>query len=250
MTLYCAIMSFVLGSVFGSFINCFAWRITHHESILKGRSHCAVCGHTLAALDLVPIFSWLFLRGKCRYCGEKISPRYMLTELALGAAFLLCFLRFGFSWETLRMMALSVALLGLSLVDLEIQEIPDGFIIYGIALWALMLPLMAEPVKALWQGLLSGVLIGGGILLVSLVMDKVLKKESLGGGDVKLLFMVSLYMSPIAALINLVLACVVGLLFVVALKREKIPFGPSISLASFATVLMGEQIAAWYLGLF
>jgi len=81
-------------------------------------------------------------------------------------------------------------------------------------------------------------------------MDKVLKKESLGGGDVKLLFMVSLYMSPIAALINLVLACVVGLLFVVALKREKIPFGPSISLASFATVLMGEQIAAWYLGLF
>jgi len=250
MTLYCAIMSFVLGSVFGSFINCFAWRITHHESILKGRSHCAVCGHTLAALDLVPIFSWLFLRGKCRYCGEKISPRYMLTELALGAAFLLCFLRFGLSWETLRLMALSVALLGLSLVDLEIQEIPDGFIIYGIALWAVMLPLMAEPVKALWQGLLSGVLIGGGILLISLVMDKVLKKESLGGGDVKLLFMVSLYMSPIAALINLVLACVVGLLFVVALKREKIPFGPSISLASFATVLMGEQIAAWYLGLF
>jgi len=161
MTLYCAIMSFVLGSVFGSFINCFAWRITHHESILKGRSHCAVCGHTLAALDLVPIFSWLFLRGKCRYCGEKISPRYMLTELALGAAFLLCFLRFGLSWETLRLMALSVALLGLSLVDLEIQEIPDGFILYGIALWALMLPLMAEAVKALWQGLLSGVLIGG-----------------------------------------------------------------------------------------
>lgn len=250
MTVYCAIVSFVLGSVFGSFINCFAWRITHHESILKGRSHCAVCGHTLGALDLVPIFSWLFLKGKCHYCGEKISPRYMLTELALGLAFLLGFLRFGLSWETLRVMALSVALLGLSLVDLEIQEIPNGFIIYGIALWAATLPLMAEPLKALWQGLLSGVLIGGGILLISLAMDKLLKKESLGGGDVKLLFMVSLYMSPIAALINLVLSCVLGLLFVLALKSEKIPFGPSISLASFITLLTGESIATWYLGLF
>lgn len=250
MTVYFAVVSFILGSVFGSFINCFAWRITHHESILKGRSHCAVCGHTLGALDLVPIFSWLFLKGKCRYCGEKISPRYMLTELFLGTAFLLCFLVVGFSWETLRLMALSVALLGLSLVDLEIQEIPNGFIIYGIALWAVTLPLLPEPIKALWQGLLSGFLIGGGILLISLIMDKVLKKESLGGGDVKLLFMVSLYMSPLAALFNMVLACVLGLLFVAALKREKIPFGPSISLASFVTILVGEKFAAWYLGLF
>ena len=250
MTAYFAVVSFILGSVFGSFINCFAWRITHHESILKGRSHCAVCGHTLGALDLVPIFSWLFLKGKCRYCGEKISPRYMLTELVLGAAFLLSFICFGFHWETPRLMALSVALLGLSLVDLEIQEIPDGFIIYGIILWAVTLPLMDDGVKALWQGLLSGVLIGGGILLISLVMDKVLKKESLGGGDVKLLFMVSLYMSPLAALLNVVLACVLGLLFVAALKSEKIPFGPSISLASFVTLLVGEKLAAWYLGLF
>ena len=250
MTVYFAVVSFILGSVFGSFINCFAWRITHHESILKGRSHCAVCGHTLGALDLVPIFSWLLLKGKCRYCGEKISPRYMLTELFLGTAFLLCFLVVGFSWETLRLMALSVALLGLSLVDLEIQEIPNGFIIYGIALWAVTLPLLPEPIKALWQGLLSGFLIGGGILLISLIMDKVLKKESLGGGDVKLLFMVSLYMSPLAALFNVVLACVLGLLFVAALKREKIPFGPSISLASFVTILVGEKFAAWYLGLF
>lgn len=250
MTVYFAVVSFILGSVFGSFINCFAWRITHHESILKGRSHCAVCGHTLGALDLVPIFSWLLLKGKCRYCGEKISPRYMLTELFLGTAFLLCFLVVGFSWETLRLMALSVALLGLSLVDLEIQEIPNGFIIYGIALWAVTLPLLPEPIKALWQGLLSGFLIGGGILLISLIMDKVLKKESLGGGDVKLLFMVSLYMSPLAALFNMVLACVLGLLFVAALKREKIPFGPSISLASFVTILVGEKFAAWYLGLF
>ena len=250
MIAYFAVLSFILGSVFGSFINCFAWRTTHHESILKGRSHCAVCGHTLAAPDLIPIFSWLFLKGKCRYCGEKISPRYMLTELFLGTAFLLCFLVVGFSWETLRLMALSVALLGLSLVDLEIQEIPNGFIIYGIALWAVTLPLLTEPIKALWQGLLSGFLIGGGILLISLIMDKVLKKESLGGGDVKLLFMVSLYMSPLAALFNVVLACVLGLLFVAALKREKIPFGPSISLASFVTILVGEKFAAWYLGLF
>ena len=139
---YCAILAAVLGAVFGSFINCAAWRIAHGESFLKGRSHCAECGHELKALDLVPVFSYLFLRGKCRYCGKKISPRYMITELLLAAAFVGIVLRFGISGETLRYLGLSVILLGLSLVDLETYRIPNGFIIAGIIWWAVTIPLV------------------------------------------------------------------------------------------------------------
>jgi len=92
MNLYFSIVFFIFGLVFGSFLNCWAWRIVHNESVLKGRSHCAVCNHELGALDLVPLFSWIFLKGKCRYCGEKISARYPLVELICGLYFLSIFL--------------------------------------------------------------------------------------------------------------------------------------------------------------
>ena len=130
--IYLCILFFVCGTVFGSFLNCMAWRIAHHESVLKGRSHCAVCGHTLGAADLIPIFSYLFLRGRCRYCKEKISPRYMAAEVVCGAGFVLSFLRFGLSARTLQIVVLFCILLALSLVDFEIYEIPDRFILAGI----------------------------------------------------------------------------------------------------------------------
>ncbi|MDD7254218.1 MAG: prepilin peptidase, partial [Firmicutes bacterium] len=92
---YVIVLAVVLGAVFGSFLNCMAWRMVHHESVLKGRSHCASCGHPLKAADLVPVFSYLFLKGKCRYCGEKISPRYMAAELVSAALWLGCVFRYG-----------------------------------------------------------------------------------------------------------------------------------------------------------
>ena len=103
-TIYFSILAFALGAVFGSFLNCAAWRIAHGESFLHGRSHCTSCGHALSALDLVPIFSWLFLGGKCRYCKTKISARYMLTELFFGIISLLSLFRWNLSPEYLRNM--------------------------------------------------------------------------------------------------------------------------------------------------
>ena len=119
LTVYAAVICFALGAALGSFLNCMAWRIVHNESVLKGRSHCAVCGHVLGAADLVPVFSYLFLKGKCRYCGKTISPRYMLAEVVSGIAFVLCFLRFGLSFRTVQAMVLFCILFALSLVDLE-----------------------------------------------------------------------------------------------------------------------------------
>ena len=86
--IYIGFVFFLFGLVFGSFCNAWAWRIAHDESIAKGRSHCPECGHTLAAKDLVPLFSWIALKGKCRYCGKPISRRYPLVEAILGVYFL------------------------------------------------------------------------------------------------------------------------------------------------------------------
>jgi len=246
------VLLFVLGAVLGSFINCSAFRIVRGEDFVKGRSHCPSCGHELGTLDLIPVLSWLMLGGKCRYCGTKISPRYFLTETLCGV----CFVLVGLHYRTMdpyiiRDCALVVILLGLSLVDLDIYEIPDGFQIAGIINWLIFLPFAEEGwLSALKSGLLGAVCIGGGILLISLIMDKVLGRESLGGGDVKLLFVVSLYLGLAGGLLNLIVSCIIGLLFVVILHKDRIPFGPSISIATFITLLIGSGIVGWYLGLF
>ncbi len=268
MTAYICILAAVAGAVFGSFINCAAWRIAHGENFLKGRSHCAECGHVLGIGDLIPVISYLALKGKCRYCGKKISPRYMLTELFLAAAFVLLVLRYGASGEAVRYMGFAVILLGLSLVDLETYRIPNGFLIAGIVWWAVTIPfvqpglfgregsffqpstLFLDTGVSTLSGLLGGFLIAGIMLLMALVFDKVSGKESLGGGDIKLLFVVGLYLGFACSFFNLILSCILGLVFVAAMKKKRIPFGPAISLAAYVTLLIGSFVINWYIGLF
>ena len=202
-------------------------------------------------MDLIPVFSYIFLKGKCRYCGTKLSPRYMLTELFLGICFVLCFLsRKTLDYILIRDLILIVILLGLSLVDLDSYIIPDGFIIAGIINWLISIIFVSDRLNYVKNGLIGAFVIAGVILGVSLVMDKVLQKESLGGGDVKLLFMVCLYTGAFKGFFLLFLSCVIGLLFVLLLKKDRIPFGPSISLATFVVLLYGQRFLEWYLNLF
>lgn len=251
LTIYILTVAFVLGAVFGSFINCMAWRIANGESVMTGRSHCATCGHPLKAGDMIPIFSYIFLQGKCRYCGEKISPRYVTVEIVTAIAFVAVVVKYDVSFETLRYLVLVCMLMGLSLVDLDKYIIPDRFIVAGIVWWAATVPLMAEPWKLqLKDGLLGAFVIAGAMLALSLIFDKVTGKESLGGGDVKLLFMAGLYLGLLTSLLNLILACIVGIVFVAVLKQKKIPFGPAISIAVFFSILCGDQVVNWYLSLF
>lgn len=254
MAAYLYLLTGILGAVFGSFITCQADRIAAGESWIKGRSHCDACGHQLSALDLIPIFSYLIHGGKCRYCGTKLSSKYLITEILMCLAFM------GILWhacalniEVVMQWGLTCALLGLSVVDLDKYEIPDGYIIFSIVWWCA--GMLAEYLSGMdvWatavQGLLAGIGIAGSILVLSLIMDKVLKKESMGGGDIKLLFVIGLYLGPLNGLFTLILACVIGLLFVVVLKKDKIPFGPSISLAAYLGMTVLPYLSAWYVGL-
>ena len=241
----------MLGAVFASFFTCMGNRIAEGRDWIKERSTCDSCGHELGAMDLIPIFSYLFSRGRCRYCGAKIPVSCILGELALAAYYILCVLRFGLTAEAFRAMALAGLLLGLSVVDLRTYEIPDGFIIAGIVLWIVTIPFVQKP----WQmevryGLIGGLAIGGGMLILSLIFDRIIKKDSLGGGDIKLYFMTGLFLGWKAGFFNLILSCLVGLIFVLLLKKSKIPFGPSISIATLISIIWGDMVVSWYFSLF
>ena len=250
--IYCVLLAFIIGAVMGSFLNCAAMRICRKESLARGRSHCMSCGHVLKAGDLLPIVSWLFRKGRCRYCSEKISVRYPLTELIMALCSVLCLLACDISWLGLRNWLFICILFWLSLVDLEIYEIPNRGIIAAAVIWAAALPLMEEPVELLKWGLIAGLSFGVGLLVISLIMDKILKKDTLGGGDIKLFFAIGLYLGVVKSLFTLLAACVIGLLMALLMKgraKEQFPFGPAIAGAAFLMLLYGQPLADWYQGL-
>ena len=228
------IVSGIFGAVMGSFLNCAAWRIVREEPFLRGRSHCAQCGHTLGWTELIPVLSWFFLRGRCRWCGERISIRYPLTELLFAIVSALSFLRFGWSMLWLRNYIFLCCLFCLTLTDLDAMIIPDGCLIISAAAWLAFLPFNFYGWRDTLLHLLAAAVFGGGILFISIWMDKRLGRESMGGGDIKLFAVIGLYLGIIDTLFTVLLSCVIGLLiFAVVLRKSKqsqaFPFGPSIA---------------------
>lgn len=242
-----------LGAVLGSFLNCAAFRIVRNEPFVRGRSRCPACGHELSALELIPVFSWLVQRGRCKACGERISARYPLTELAFALLMVLCLLRFDLTALCLRNAVFLGCLFLLTLTDLEAMLIPDGCHIAAVLAWLAALPFTGMGGRYILVHALSAVGFGGGLLVISLAMDRLLGRDSLGGGDIKLLAVVTLYLGPVGALFALMLACVIGLAIHLPRRRREgskaFPFGPSIALAAAVMLLYGAPLVDWYLGL-
>ncbi len=248
---YSCMLAFILGASAGSFLNCAAWRIAHGEAFVTGRSRCPVCGHELSLPDLVPIFSWIFLRGKCRHCKARVSVRYLVTELTFALLTVACLMRFGLAVLALRNWVFLCCLFFLSLVDLDSYIIPNGSLVVAALAWLAAVWFGEEPLTALWKGLLAGVVYGGGLLLVSLLLDKLLKKDTLGGGDIKLFAVIGLYLGFIGTLFSVIFACVLGLLFALLRRArgkegEQIPFGPAIAASAALVLLFGEPLINWY----
>ncbi len=253
LTAYCVVLGAALGAVLGSFLHCAAYRIARGEKWTAGRSRCPQCGHILGVPDLIPLLSWPLLRGRCRHCKGKIPVRYFLAELFFAALTVACMFAFGLTALCLRNWLFLCCLFLLSMVDLEISEIPDGAIIFAAAVWLLTLPLLWTGWKDALLHLAAGLVYGGAILLLSLLLDRMLKKESLGGGDVKLLAVIGLYLGFVQTLFCLILACLIGLLQAVLTGKtrgKQFPFGPALSAAAALTLFFGEALADWYLGLF
>ena len=251
-TVYCCFVAALLGACMGSFLNCMAWRVVHGESVLHGRSHCDVCGHVLTAGDLIPVVSYLVHRGRCRWCGAKLSARHVWGEAAAAVTFTALLLRYDISLQMLEALLLACVLLACAFADLEGYIIPDRFLLFGAGVFIVFLVWEPEPLHRLIQGALGGLAVPGALLAVVLMMEKRMGREAMGGGDLKLLALTGLYLGWMGNLLCLLLACVLGICAGLASGRRDapIPWGPSIAAAAWVTLLTGDRVLQWYLSLF
>mgnify|MGYP000394787509 CR=1 FL=1 len=236
-----------VGLIFGSFTNVLIARIPAGESVVTPPSHCPRCGHRLGVLDLVPVLSWLFLRGKCRYCGERISPLYPLVELLTAALFIGVFLRWGLSAWTLAGWALTVILVACSFIDLDEGIIPDVITIPGVILGLAVSFFTLGFLPALW-----GALAFGGVLFLVAVISN----GGMGGGDVKLAAVIGSFTGLPGAFITLLLSSFLGAVYGVTLmlvgragRKTPVKFGPFLAVAAYTAYLFASEIIAWYMGL-
>jgi leader peptidase (prepilin peptidase)/N-methyltransferase len=243
------------GLVFGSFLNVVVWRVPRGESIVSPPSHCGACGTRLKPLDLVPVLSYLFLRGRCRYCGSRISLRYPVVEMLAAGLLTGLYLHTGLSWAFGLYGVLFLLLIAVSFIDLDHQIIPDSLVIIGAVVGLGMN--IAGVETGFVDGLLGALTGGGTLLLIALIALYGFKKEGLGGGDIKLMAMAGLYLGWRMTLLSLFLAvcaAAVAGVTLLALRKKKrsdaIPLGPFLSLGIVAAVFWGERVLSWYLTYF
>lgn len=248
--IYLLVLTAIIGLVMGSFCNAWGWRIAHHESISHGRSKCPKCGHVLSALDLFPLFSWIALGGKCRYCKAPISARYPISEFVSMLVYLSVIMRFGFTADAFRFIILLSLLFTASLVDIDIMEIPDSMLIFACLASLLRLINGLGVIPDMLTGFFA---VSVPLLIFVLIAEHVLKKPAMGGGDIKLIAVLGLHFGAAATLLILIVSCFLGIFTAVAGrigKGTEFPFGPSIAAAAWLVMLFGERIISWYLGLF
>lgn len=255
-----AIVAFCLGASVGSFLNVVADRVPAGRSISRPRSFCEGCNTPLTTLDLVPILSYLWLKGRCRYCRAVIPRRLPLVELTAGLLFALVFLKYGLALQSF-LLSLGVALLlVLAIIDLERGLILDRILFPGALGVLVAAPFWPELGLArsflgshtMLASLLNSVLAGAGAFLLFLAVALVYP-GGMGGGDVKLAGLVGLLVGFPGVLVALWLAAVSGGLAAAALlllgkrgRKDPIPFGPFLALGAVAALLLGTEVARWY----
>ena len=239
--------AFVLGLLVGSFLNVCIYRIPAGQTVVTTPSHCYACGNNLIPLDLVPVLSYLFLRGRCRHCGASISRQYPLVELITGALFLAVVYDKGPTWSALAMLVFVAMLVVVTFIDLEHQIIPDGVLLVGGILGVPLVYLQSfEQLK--WG--IAGFLAAGLLLL----LIAVLSNGGMGGGDIKLAAVMGLYLGLKLVAVALMLAFILGgfigmILILTGIKKRKdpVPFGPFLAVGSVLASFIGENIIHWYI---
>jgi leader peptidase (prepilin peptidase) / N-methyltransferase len=245
------LVSFLGGLVIGSFVTVVGYRVPRGESIVGPRSRCTTCGAQIAAYDNIPVLSWAILRGRSRCCGDRISARYPLTELGLGALYLATV---AVLWEDATEVVLGLifvtALLAVTLTDLDRRVIPNQILLVtavaGVAVAA-----VGDP-SSLPERAIAAAAAGGGLFLVALAYPR-----GMGLGDIKLAAVMGLYLgrniAP-ALLVALVAGSIVGLALIARhgaeARKRAIPFGPFLALGGVVGLLAGDQLVDLYLSSF
>jgi leader peptidase (prepilin peptidase)/N-methyltransferase len=260
--IYYLVLFFLLGLCIGSFLNVVIYRVPKELSIAKGRSACPSCGKTLGVWDLIPLFSYLGLKGKCRYCKEKVSPRYILVELITGLTFVAIFLKYGLNLEFFAFSFLISILIAVFFIDLEHMIIPDGLVITGLVGGAAIILYHGlwgfdyYGFGASWWWPLLGMVVCPLILIGIAIMGSLFfgGAEVMGGGDIKIYAPIGIFLGVEMVLVSLFFSFIIGgfvggilILFKKKQKGAHIPFGPFIVIATFITILFGKEILLLYL---
>lgn len=257
--LYFTLLTFFFGACIGSFLNVCIHRIPREESIVHPRSHCPACNQLIAWYDNLPVLSYFLLRGRCRHCGVRISPRYALVEMLTAVLFLAVWNQYGWDPRTLVYLVMVSGLLLGTFVDLEHYIIPDrvslGGMVTGLAFSALVPALHQEPdagsaLVASFIGLVAG---AGSLFLVGELGRWLLKKDAMGLGDVKLLGGIGAYLGwsgvLFTVLVSSLIGSVVGITLILSGKREwqgRLPYGPFLAMGALAWIFGGRDLWAAY----
>lgn len=220
---------FILGSVFGSFYNVLGLRLPNNESVVFPSSHCPKCNHELKWYELIPILSFIFLKGRCKECKEKISLLYPMNELFCGILFVVSYYSYGFSLELIIALTLSSLLVLVIASDLTYMIIPDSFTIVS-SLIIIVVKLLSAGVMDTLVSIGYGIISFGIMYLIMKLGTWLFKKDCMGGADIKLMFVVGLALDPLLAMLVIVIASVLalpGALYAYFKNKEHmIPFGP------------------------
>lgn len=252
------IFAFLFGISLGSFLNVCIYRIPIKKSIVSPPSSCTVCGKNIKFYDNIPILSYLILRGRCRHCGVHIGIIYPVVELVIGLLSMALLKQYNLMNTGLLQyfifLFFTAALVCISFIDLKHQIIPDVITLPGILI-GFLLSFFSPHVT--WADSLIGIILGGGILyLVALLFELLMKKEGMGGGDIKLLAMIGAWLGwkaiPFVILSSSLIGSILGGASLILSKqglRTKIPFGPFLALGAIIYIFFGKELIMWYINL-
>lgn len=239
---------FLYGILVGSFLNVCIYRIPKHENIVTTPSHCMSCGYGLKWYDLIPVFSWLCLRGKCRKCKAPISVQYPLIEALNGVLWVITIAMCGLTLEGILYCLLASALLVLSVIDFRTYEIPFGINVFIALLGVVRL---VTDLHNWWLYLLGAVLVSGIFYITYLATGG----RGMGGGDIKLMAAAGLLLGAPKVFLAMLLGCALGVVIhsvrmKVSKADHRLAFGPYLAMGLFLSAVAGGPVITWYLGLF
>lgn len=246
-TIILYIVVFVYGITIGSFLNVLIYRIPKKENIAIVRSHCMSCGYQLKWYDLVPLFSWLTLGGRCRKCREKISIQYPIVEALNGVIYMIVFYQYGLSVDSLLYCLAFSALLALSVIDFRTYEIPIGFNYFILTLGLIRVVTDFRN----WASYVIGFFAVSVFLFILVVLTQ---GRAMGGGDVKLMATCGLLIGWKLIILAFLLGCILGsVIHVIRMKvsgeGHVLAMGPYLSMGVILAALYGNQMISWYLGI-
>ena len=242
----------IIGLVVGSFLNVCIYRIPKGESVSYPPSHCGSCNHKLSSIDLMPILSYVLLKGRCRYCRKSISPQYPLIESLNSILYMLIYMKYGHSIISIKFFIFASLVIVIGMIDYKTQDVYTSTTVFGTIFGIIFVILQIVIFKEGSSDLIAGCLIGSAIIGAIVFLTR-----GMGEGDIEIAGLCGLFLGTRLILLDLFIAVIIGGIagiIILALKlkdrKDSIAFGPCIAIGALISMLFGNEIINMYLKMF